>query len=117
MTFTAPAPHGNQAIQYEPCDLLDPSTGRLWPYEAIDHFIIGRIHGEYDWWQTWIHSMIFDDFDSTTKAELRGFWMNTLSNSKIRLWWSLQDPNDPAVKQVLDEIDVVLNDPDQLFRT
>lgn len=101
-----PSPLGNQPLSYQPRNIHDASSGRRWSYEAIDHFIICRIHGGHDWEKSGIHlNLTYEGFDDTTEAELERFWNLALLNSRIRLWWSSRDGQDATVQRVLREFD------------
>lgn len=102
----------------KPGELCDPSTGRIWPCEAIDRFIIGRMHGDYDLDQTVLHlSFVYRDLANVTVLELEKFWNAVLSCTSQFHDWSSRSHEDLEVRQVLIDIKKLLDQVSEILET
>lgn len=108
MNYAPPTLRRNQPIPCGCCALYDPYEERHWSRQAVVRLVVGCIHGDYDWTETWLHLCLVDVglADVTTKEFLR-FWNHLLPKAVIQ-WWSSMSPEDPVVKAVLEDIRAVL---------
>lgn len=87
-----------------------------WHPEAIDRFVVGRIHGAYDLTESRIHlSIAYDDFGDITYDELRRFWNDVLPKTNVFQRWSSKTPDDVEVKKVLEDINKTVMDDAQIY--
>lgn len=82
-------------------------NGRLWTVNAVDEFIVGRVHGGYD-----INDiLLYITYDNTNLggiivAELESFWYDVLEdpNAPRLSNWARRNRGDPSVRKVLNSI-------------
>ena len=92
-------------------EFYNPSTGRDWPPEAVDRFLVGRIHGPYDLAQTCVHlRRAYESFADITVTELQRFWDTVLPSPGNLFYWSSRLPEDPKLQKVLRDIKVLLEE-------
>lgn len=82
-------------------------NGRLWTVNAVDEFIVGRVHGGYDvndilLYITYNHV----NLAGINVAELESFWDNVLEdpNAPRLSYWAKKNRGDPEVRKVLNSI-------------
>lgn len=96
---------------FRPCIAVDPYTGRVWPPQLIDRFIVGLLHGSYIFPQTCVHLYTADEsFVNVTEEELRRFWDILTMTSTIYFFWKHKSSEDAEVKKVLQDIDTLMDD-------
>lgn len=116
MVATTPTGDENQPVDSDILELYDASTGRNWLREAIDRFVVGRIHGSYDWAQICLHlSLAYSNFTDITSDELQRFWNNILPRTTIITWWSYKNADDSEVRKVLDDITVLMEEAQETY--
>lgn len=94
-----------------PIGLYDASTGREWPQEAVNRFVVGRIYGNYDNAQTSLHlGLAYKGFTNVTSTELERFWTFISCNTTLLHLWGHKTSKDPEVKKVLDDIKTVVDE-------
>lgn len=113
MAGTTSTPSGNQSIgsvtqevfvPAKKCNWFVPSIkGRDWSGEAIDRFVVGRIHGHFDLKDSCLHLHAGSpDFD--TEAELQHFENHILTKTNIVQRWSSEPFENAEVQKVLADI-------------
>lgn len=89
----------------------DPDTGRVWPPHLLDRFIVGHIHGPYDFRQSCLHLGLADSsFIDMTKEELHHLWNTILIYNPIHPFWARKSSQDAEVKRVLQDIKTLMVD-------
>ena len=97
-------------------ELYDASTGRAWPREAADRFVVGCIHGSYDLTQSCLHlGLAYESFADVTETELQGFLDDVLPLTSILLEWSSRDDEDSEVQRLLEDIKTLMNEAQEFF--
>lgn len=116
MVAITPTPDENQSTLPETLKLYDISTGRTWSREALDHFVVGRIHGDYGWDRLCVLlGRAHQNFTGVTIIELQGFWNTVLPNTNILHWWNSKATKGVQVQVVLEDIESVLDDADNNY--
>lgn len=106
-----PTPPENEVLRPKPTGLYDASSGRIWPLEAVNRFVVGRMYGSYDFDQSCLHlDLAYEGFASLTSAELLRFWNVVVTNSPIFSSWNNKSPEDTKVKEVLEDIKALMED-------
>lgn len=92
-------------------EIYDPKTERTWTANAVDEFIIGKVHGGYDM-DTILRYIRYTyvSLTSMTVAELQDFWDNILVTSPkpYVAAWTIMRREDPKVQKVLNRISTLL---------
>lgn len=92
-------------------EIYDPNTGRAWTANAIDEFVVGKLHGGYDM-NTILRYIRYTyvGLTSMTIDELQAFWDSTLATSTNRnvYVWMILEREHPEVQKVLRRISTLL---------
>lgn len=102
---TTPTPNKNKSVESNTPELLDPSTMRLWPGQAIDRYVVGRMYRGYDFNDSCLHlRLAFSDFANICNAELLNFEHHVLAATNIVQRWRCKTSADDEVQRVLRDI-------------
>lgn len=103
--FLAPFQRTARFTSFQSSWIYDPTTGRIWPPEVVNRLIVGHVHGDCDWTDTWRHlGIAYHTFNHLTNQELEDLWNDVLLNTNVLNRWLSKGPEDPEVKQVLKDI-------------
>lgn len=92
-------------------EFWDPNTGRIWTANAVDEFIVGKVHGRYDM-KTILRyiTYTYTSLTSMDLEELQEFWDETLMTSTKLHYahWATTPRDDPKVQKVLNRVSTLL---------
>lgn len=92
-------------------DIVDSSTNRHWPIEAVNRLVTSRVHGSYSWTDTRNHlGLRYTNLVDISTDELQRFWREEAILPSIVDRWSSKAPEDTEVKEVLRDIQAVLDE-------
>lgn len=91
-------------------NLYDPTTGRFWPFKAINEFIVGHL---YSGW-TFEHTVeylqwVYHDFLHVTVHDVQHLWRDIIPASPHFQYWRSQNTFTPEVQQTLATIKIEWN--------